>query len=96
MTPGLNSEESKVCEMLNINPHAYIETREQDRVAALNREKPMSEKDEIAFCLMMGIDLEEFRKQKAMGLQMNRTGSNTTAMAKNTGIAMGQIFTKLY
>lgn len=65
MTVVLTGDESKICEMFDMNPHAYIEAREQDRVQALNRETPMSKEDEIAFCHKMGIDHEDFCKQKS-------------------------------
>lgn len=82
MTVGLTRDENKICEMFDLNPHAYIEARERDRVQAVNREAPMSKEQEIAFCQMMNVDYEEFCKQKS--------GSSTAINhAVNRNIAMG-------
>lgn len=62
MTKALTTEETRICEMMGINPHAYIQTREGDRAEALNRETPLSKEDEAKIHAMFGNTPEEIAK----------------------------------
>ena len=62
MSKALSSEESRVCELMGISPHAYIEAREAERAEALNREKPMSEEEIYRLCGVTPEDVAKYSK----------------------------------
>lgn len=59
---SLTKEEVRICEVMGINPHEYIENRECDRAEALNREAPLSKADEMKIYTLCGTTAEEVAK----------------------------------
>jgi len=47
MKTALNAEETRICELMGVNPHEFIEAREGDLVEARNRESQQGDKAKI-------------------------------------------------
>ncbi len=62
MTNGLSAEELKICDLMGINPHQFIEGRERVMVESQNREVPLSKEDEAKIYAMVGVTSEDVAK----------------------------------
>jgi hypothetical protein len=64
MNNGLNADENKICALMGVNPHAYIEDREKERASkrGLNQEAPNKLESKIA--TTMGLSPAEAKEVK--------------------------------
>lgn len=64
MPTALKPEEMRVCELMGVNPHEFIENREKELAAARNREIPSEQEAEKRIAGLMGISPGEIEKRK--------------------------------
>lgn len=62
MTKALTPEETRINELMGVNPHEFIEAREKEFKESRNREDEAAEFDKVA--QLMGIPKDEAAKRK--------------------------------
>lgn len=75
MTKGLSNEEMRICDLMGINPHEFIESRGEELAVSKNRESPTEEEAQKKVARLMGIPESEIESLKKESEEREETNA---------------------